>query len=445
MGLDTLYRPTTFDDVLGQEGTIRILRQYVSSGAGFHQSYLFSGPFGSGKTTLGRILARALLCSNPVGGNPCDKCNSCKSILENGSSEDFFEIDAATNSGKDNVKRIVEETQYSTFSGKRRIRLFDECHRLSTDALDALLKPLEECVPGSQDKVLVCLFCTTEPEKMRATILSRCAPAFIIQPVPPSTIAERLLKICKSEGIPADLEALVLIAELTECHIRDALKAVEGVSMMGPVNVENVSKYLHLDRSRVVLEILSSIRTDSPKALKLAGDLLSTMSPLTIYEKLADMAMLAYRTSLGAVSPPAYLDSQLIKTVGTEVGGDLLTYVERFSSRPSRPTAAMVMCDLARLQHGPPVQNFSPPVITPARKSEHVGKVEEKPQTVDGVHVHPRAVNSRNEVQKVTPALSRDLSPREFLRLVKMRVDEMDEHGQTRRTDMGDARTDPSG
>ena len=112
------------------------------------------------------------MCETPDNGNPCDECLSCKSLLESGSSADFIEVDAATNSGKADVQKIVDEIAYSTFSGKRRIYLFDESHQLSKDALDALLKPLEDCLPGSEDKRLTCIFCTTEPEKMRATVLS---------------------------------------------------------------------------------------------------------------------------------------------------------------------------------------------------------------------------------------------------------------------------------
>ena len=228
MALDTRYRPRTYADVLGQRETITILKQYVSTGAGFHQSYLFAGPFGSGKTTLARVLARSLLCAAPVEGEPCDRCTSCTSILDGGTSPDFFEIDAATNSGKESVRRIVDEIQYSTFSGKRKLYLLDESHRLSTDALDALLKPLEDNYPGTQDKLLVCIFCTTEPERMRNTILSRCAPAFVVRPVLPAQVGERLATVCEKEGIPYERPALDLIGEITECHIRDALKAVEG-------------------------------------------------------------------------------------------------------------------------------------------------------------------------------------------------------------------------
>lgn len=132
MGLDVKYRPRRYGEVLGQDDTVRILRSFVFKGIGFHQSYLFHGPYGSGKTTLGRILARALLCSDPVEGEPCDKCLSCRALLEGGTVEGYVEVDAATHSGKDQIRKIVATIQFSTFSGTRRIYLFDECFAAET-------------------------------------------------------------------------------------------------------------------------------------------------------------------------------------------------------------------------------------------------------------------------------------------------------------------------
>lgn len=452
MSLDTRYRPRTYADVLGQAGTIQILKQYVSSGAGFHQSYLFAGPFGSGKTTLARILARALLCSHPVDGEPCDKCPSCLSILKDGSSADFFEIDAATNSGKDSVRKIVEEIQYSTFSGKRKLYLLDESHRLSTDALDALLKPLEDNYPGTDDKMLVCLFCTTEPERMRNTILSRCAPAFVIRPVSPSQVGERLAKVCEQEGIPYERPALDLIGELTECHIRDALKAVEGVSMLGAVDVPNVSKYLHLDYAGVILSVLASVKTDLPEAIRQAEDLLRTMSPITAYERLSDMAMLAYRSSLGPVQVPTYLDRSAVESLGKSVGDTLLDYAERFAARPGRPTSAMLLCDLAQLHRGPRVQETKPvPTAPPTKKVDGTVKpTHDQPFSADGVWINPRGVNTARESnQQSAPSSSpaSGLAPSQFFQLVKRRVDELNQSGmdggQTGRNDVGNPGVDP--
>lgn len=349
MALDTKFRPRRFEDVIGQEKSVQILRQFVMSGSGFHQSYLFCGGHGSGKTTLGRILARALLCENPQAGDPCDQCHSCRSILERGSHECFFEIDAATNSGKEDVRAITETIQFDTLAGRRRLYLFDECHRLSKDALDALLKPMEENVPGGEDKLLVCIFCTTEPEKMRATIFSRCAPAFSIRQVAPEGIADRLEFVCLQEGIAYERAALVLIAEVVKCHIRDALKAVEGVSMMGRVDLVNVREYLRLNASITYLQIIQALGTDLARALELTQELQQLVSPVTVYERLAELSMLAYRVHLNVGKAPSYWPEQAVKALGDTHGTTLVRFAQVFSSRPSHPTYAMVECDLAQL------------------------------------------------------------------------------------------------
>lgn len=444
MALDTRYRPLTYDGVLGQGSTVQILCQYVKTGSGFHQSYLFAGPWGSGKTTLGRILARSLLCNAPVEGAACDACLSCRSILTGGSSENFFEIDAATNSGKDSIRKIIEEIQYATFSGKRRIYLFDESHRLTLDALDALLKPMEDCVPGTQDKSLVCIFCTTEPEKMRATILSRCAPAFVIKPVTPEQIADRLVFVCDAEKIPYERDALKLIGELTECHIRDALKAIEGVSMLGQVNRLNVAKYLHLDSHLIVLEILSLLLDDLPGTLRKATELLATTSPTTCYESLAEMAMLAYRVGIGAGTAPSYLDASLVQEIGTRADAHLLSYASRLSSRPGRPTASMLLCDLAQLHREAVAPQALMPVLiapkTPTSSPRGNVKLEDQPREVDNVYVHPKAVKPSDESVKPIPsAHPHGLAPLEFFKLVKRRADELkaERDGRSRQDDVG--------
>lgn len=335
--------------MLGQEATIAILREYVRSGRGFQQSYLFCGGHGSGKTTLGRILARALLCEAPKEGEPCNECHSCMNLLNGGTSADFCEVDAATNSGKADIKAITDEVAYSTFSGKRRIYLFDESHQLSKEALDALLKYLEDTFPGSEDKKLTCIFCTTEPERMRATILSRCAPAFVIQTQKPEQIAKRLAAICEKEGIEVEPEMLPLIAEITECHIRDAMKAIEGVSMLGAVNRTNVTAYLHLDLNTAYIDLLKALGTDLPGALATAKTLMLRVSPATCYGKLAEVAMLGYQVYLGDRATGPW-NQEALQVLGAK-GEALLGYAARFASRPGRPTTAMLLMDLATLHH----------------------------------------------------------------------------------------------
>ena len=350
MSLDTKYRPLRYEDVLGQDATKTILRRFVAEGKGFEQSYLFAGAHGGGKTTLGRILARALLCDDPKDGDPCDKCPSCTTILSGGAAETFCEVDAATNSGKAEIQRITEELRYDSFSGKRRIYLFDESHQLTTGALDALLKPLEENAPGSSDKRLVCIFCTTEPEGMRDTILSRCAPAFVIRSLSPAAIAERLAVICKAEGIAYEADQLPVVAGMTECHIRDAIKAVEGVRMLGPVNAANVSAYLNLDINGLYLDVLEKLADDLPGALDAAQKLGGRASPVMSYKRLADASMMAFQVYIGSTKPESYWDVDRVKALSAK-GEALLGYASRFASRPGRPTPSMLLCDIAVLHH----------------------------------------------------------------------------------------------
>jgi len=436
VSLDTKYRPLIYDDVLGQEGTITVLKEFVKAGQGFQQSYLFGGPWGSGKTTLGRLLARALLCESPDDGNPCDKCDSCVSILETGTHEAFIEVDAATNSGKADVAKIVEDLEFGTYSGKRRIYLWDECHELSRSAMDAMLLPLEECMPGSQDKKLICIFCTTEPEKMRPAILSRCAPAFIIRPVEPEVIGKRLARICDSEGIAYEGAALTLIAEATECHIRDALKAVEGVAMLGPISSESVFSYLHMDANALYLDVLAAIGRDLPAVMETAQNLLSKVSPSTAYSEISDLAMLGYRVgNLGVGNPPSFVDRGRLVEVSKYHGEFMVEVAARLAKHPRGASASMLLCDLAvlhQLKTGtvtsvirtqapievqrassdpapnsppPPVESNSPPPMDPSTKDP--GSVEPY-VTTDGVYLVPngRKQTARRATSGGLPPLS---------------------------------------
>ena len=350
MSLDTKYRPKTYSDVLGQKETIKTLKGFIKSEAGWRQSYLFAGPYGSGKTTLGRIMARALLCESPVDGEPCDECHSCKALIE-GSHDSFIEVDAATNSGKADVKKLLEDLGYSSFSGKKKLYLFDEAHQLSKDALDALLKPMEENDRGTFDKKLVCIFATTEPEKMRQTVLSRCAPSFIIRHVSSEEIADRLQKVCEWEGVSYEREALVLIADFTEGHIRDALKAIEGISSTNDkkITLSGVRKYLHVDRNDVVCNLLIK---DNSESLNLSEELLQTTPVGIAYDRLLNASMLAVSLGMKASVPPPYWNKALLEEAWSIHGINLLKLADSLASRPLRPTSGMFKCDLLKWKIG---------------------------------------------------------------------------------------------
>lgn len=273
-------------------------------------------------------------------------------------------------------KRVLDVTTgthnfYAYRQNGQQGTLVHNSHQLTPGALDAMLKHLEENVPGSEDKRLVCIFSTTEPEKMKLTILSRCAPAFVIQAVPPSLIATRLEKVCQIEKIPYELDMLLLIAEMTESHIRDALKAIEGVSMLGAINKENVISYLRLDLNSSYLDILENLGPgrDLSLAMQAAKKLLTRVSPVTCYEKLADLSILAYQVLIGAANPPVYLDVPRMTALGQAQQLNLLNFASRFSNRPGRPSASMLFCDLGNLQSGIVSSGISSVMMMPAQTS----------------------------------------------------------------------------
>lgn len=402
MSLDTKYRPLRFEDVIGQDATVAVLRQFVKTDSGFHQSYLFSGGFGSGKTTLGRILARALLCDSPVEGNPCDNCPSCKSILKNGVSDNFVEVDAATNSGKDDMRKIVEMLQYDTFSGRRRIYLFDEAHRLSKDALDAILKPMEDTAPGTNDKLLVCIFCTTEPEKMRPTIFSRCAPSFVIRMVTPEVLADRLVHVCDREGFRYEREALVTIGEVVECHIRDALKSLEGISMIGDITMSNVASYLRLGANQHYIAIVKAVGSDLPTVLNELQQLQQLVSPTTMYERLSFLAMLAYRVGLGVGKPPSFWSGAALKQLWEEHQGFLLQIASTLAGRPGHPTVHMLECDLSTLHFQ---KQGALPVAVHTASLPIVALPTQPAQIVTEQEIKPAVTGTVTQVSKPPPSV----------------------------------------
>ena len=213
------WRPGTFDDITGQEYITRSLKNAVSTGKTAH-ALLFSGPRGVGKTSSARILAKALNCKHGPTPNPCSECSFCVEIAE-GKSLDVIEIDAASHTGVNDVREIIENIKYLPASGKYKIYIVDEAHMLSQSAFNALLKTLEEPPPH-----VVFILATTEVHKVPVTILSRCQ-RHDFKKVPVEQIRERLTTITAAEGIEVGEETLYTVAREADGSMRDALSLMD--------------------------------------------------------------------------------------------------------------------------------------------------------------------------------------------------------------------------
>jgi DNA polymerase-3 subunit gamma/tau len=215
------WRPLTFEDVVGQEHITETLKKAIEKDRVAH-AYIFTGTRGVGKTTTARILARALNCENGPTPNPCGVCGACKNIMS-GSSFDVIEIDGASNNSVEDIREIRDNIHYSSMGGKYRIYVIDEVHMLTKSAFNALLKTLEEPPPQ-----VIFIFATTEPQKIPATIQSRCQ-RYDFRRISTEQIVERLTKICADENIAFSSGALTILARKAEGSMRDALSLLDQV------------------------------------------------------------------------------------------------------------------------------------------------------------------------------------------------------------------------
>ena len=213
------WRPQVFADVKGQDHIVKTLQNQINSGRIGH-AYLFCGTRGTGKTTVAKILARAVNCEHPVDGSPCGECPSCKQILA-GTSLNVVEIDAASNNGVENIREIREQVQYPPTEGKYRVYIIDEVHMLSTGAFNALLKTLEE--PPSY---VIFILATTEVHKIPITVLSRCQ-RYDFRRITLDTITARLKELTEAENMPVEDKALRYVAKAGDGSMRDALSLLD--------------------------------------------------------------------------------------------------------------------------------------------------------------------------------------------------------------------------
>ena len=253
------WRPTKFEDVVGQEHVVRVLRNALDTGR-VHHAFLFSGSRGTGKTTLARIVARCLNCETGLSAHPCGTCSTCQEI-DQGRCIDLIEVDAASRTKVDDTRELLDNVQYAPTRGRYKVYLIDEVHMLSGHSFNALLKTLEE--PPAHVKFLLA---TTDPQKLPATILSRCLQ-FNLKRLSPPMMQDRLALILDAERIGHDRQALAEIADAADGSLRDALSLLDQAIAYGngEVRVGLVREMLgSIDRKVVdtVLDALASGRVD---------------------------------------------------------------------------------------------------------------------------------------------------------------------------------------
>lgn len=250
------WRPNTFEEVSGQpQVTITLMNELKSER--INHAYLFTGSRGTGKTTCAKILAKAVNCLDLQDGNPCGKCENCIEF-ENGRLLSVTEIDAASNTGVDNIRSLIEESAFAPANGKYRVYIIDEVHMLSIGAFNALLKTLEE--PPAH---VVFILATTEVHKLPATILSRCQ-RFDFHRIDPNDIAQRLLYIAGEEGISLDKPAAMLIASLADGALRDALSILDRCIAAGTdITVQTVRDAVGLAKSEYLFDLTDYIRDEN--------------------------------------------------------------------------------------------------------------------------------------------------------------------------------------
>ena len=265
MGYTALYRkfrPLNFSEMVGQEHITRTLKNQIIANRVGH-AYLFNGGRGTGKTSAAKILARAINCLNPKDGEPCNECEICKGAIS-GSLTDIVEMDAASNNSVEDIRSIREEVNFLPTKAKYRVYIIDEVHMLSTGAFNALLKTLEE--PPEHVKFILA---TTEPQKLPATILSRCQ-RFDFKKISNEDIMKRLEIVCKESDIEITKEAMQIIATLSEGAMRDALSILERCIQDGEnqINEDKIKDLVGIPKMVFVHDIVEAIiQYDVDKAL----------------------------------------------------------------------------------------------------------------------------------------------------------------------------------
>jgi DNA polymerase-3 subunit gamma/tau len=399
------YRPLTFDDVKGQEVVVSALKNEVKTGRVGH-AYMLCGSRGIGKTTLAKILARAVNCEHPVDGNPCNECAACKQINA-GSSMNVVEIDAASNNRVDDVRELIDGVRYSPTNAKYKVYIIDEVHMLSPGAFNALLKTLEE--PPSY---VIFILATTDVQKVPVTILSRCQ-RYDLKRIPVPVIVERLKEIGEKENIKAEEKALSYIARAADGGMRDAVSIFDKCSsfisegdvltydktleILGNVDVSVFSGMFESLRARKINECIKVLDEISDSG----ASIVQFITDFTWYLR----NMLLVQLSEDPADAPVDMTSEniaLLKQQADEIGNKtLMRYIEVLSGLKNElrnSTDKRVIIELALIK-----------LIEPTSESTDAAVLQRLEQLESELNQQERVLNGMNVdaiLSKVNQAVS---------------------------------------
>ncbi len=372
------YRPSTFEEVAGQQHIVQTIKNALATGKMAH-AYLFAGPRGTGKTTMAKLLAKALNCEHGIGCQ-CNECKNCVAINE-GTHPDVLEIDAASNNSVDEVRDLIDKVKYGTILGRYKVYIIDEVHMMTPSAFNALLKTLEE-----PPEHVIFILATTEPHKILPTILSRCQ-RYDFSKVSDADIKERIRVVLEKENIDYNDEAVDLIISLADGGMRDALSILDQVLAYSgnTLNVQDVLDIFALESTEEKIELINSIiRSDVNDILKrlssytergsdikrLTNDLLMMLKDVMIYSTSSSSKYLRVLSEEQAENLSNQMDTQKVMDMITVLLDTLKDYKNVTAINPLFEVSLLKLAGIANQAPQPKVEPRREEKVKPVVREE---------------------------------------------------------------------------